>query len=220
MFSKEKISALILTGGEGRRINGEDKGLMNYQGSTLIQQQINWLKPQVSQIIISANRNFEQYKKFGFPVYQDLVVSSTGNVINELIESDTSQTRYRGPLSGLLQGLSHCATEWLFVQPVDMPSLPNDIVEQLVSKILQLNQFGQLEQAHSNHCFYLKSNKREHYLSMLISKKCLTDLKFFIKKGKKKVSDFHQQVGSVSIDLGIAEAAYNNLNFSKDYIIE
>jgi molybdopterin-guanine dinucleotide biosynthesis protein A len=51
-------SAIILAGGEGQRMGGADKGLMEWRNKPLIQHVIERLAPQVDEIIISSNTDF------------------------------------------------------------------------------------------------------------------------------------------------------------------
>lgn len=193
LLTKDSITGLILTGGAGRRIGGLDKGLLSYSGSTLIQRQIEWLKPQVKTLLISANRNISQYEKSGYPVLQD------------------SNKGYQGPLCGLLKALERCATDWLFIQPIDVPHLPKDLIEKVVEKILTVNLNKKTK------CFYLVTDQREHYLSMLIEQKSLQELQQFLNAGNKRVRDFHRNIGSVAIDLNLKEEDFKNMNFQSDY---
>ena len=66
-----KIAGLILSGGEGRRMGGVDKGLQHFQNQPLVQHVIERLSPQVDALWISANRNMSTYADFGHPVFSD-----------------------------------------------------------------------------------------------------------------------------------------------------
>jgi len=57
-------SCIILAGGEGRRVGGNDKGLLPYKNKRLIEHVIERMSPQVTDIVISANRNIETYSVF------------------------------------------------------------------------------------------------------------------------------------------------------------
>lgn len=105
---------MILAGGAGRRMGGADKGLLPYLGRPLISYAIERLAPQVSHLLISANRNLETYRGFGYPVLAD------------------SLNDYQGPLVGLQAGLAACTTPWLLMCPCDCPALPHDLVENLL----------------------------------------------------------------------------------------
>ena len=65
------ISAIILSGGLARRMDGVDKGLIQLQNQPLIQHVISRSRSQTDEIFINANREIAQYAAFGFKVLQD-----------------------------------------------------------------------------------------------------------------------------------------------------
>lgn len=98
-------SVLILSGGRGMRMQGRDKGLVHWHGSTLVE----WVHRQVRcltrELIISCNRNAAAYR----PLADVLVTDAEGD--------------YQGPLAGIYRGLQAMTTEWLMVVPCDMPRI-------------------------------------------------------------------------------------------------
>jgi molybdopterin-guanine dinucleotide biosynthesis protein A len=106
---------LILAGGEGRRMGGADKGLLNFQGRPLVAHVLARLTPQVAGLLISANRNLDEYRTFGPAVLPD------------------ATDERLGPLAGLQAGLAACATPWLVTCPCDCPALPVDLVARLLA---------------------------------------------------------------------------------------
>jgi molybdopterin-guanine dinucleotide biosynthesis protein A len=115
--SVANISCIILAGGRGRRVEGRDKGLIDYKNKKLIEHLIDALKPQVNEIIINANRNLDDYRQYGYPVISD------------------DNKNFLGPLAGIDAALSHCQNEWVFITPCDMPLLPADIVSRLYQAV-------------------------------------------------------------------------------------
>ena len=111
------LSCIILAGGRGSRVGGADKGLLPFEGKPLIEHVIESIAPQVDDIIISANRNIEQYRRYSNQVITD------------------SDEDYRGPLSGILSCLPHCSHELVLIVACDMPALPDDLAERLLSNI-------------------------------------------------------------------------------------
>lgn len=118
----QKPIGLILAGGRSTRMGGSDKGLMLYHDKPLIAHLIERLSPQVGQLLISANRNLEAYRRFGYPVIEDTL------------------TGFQGPLAGLLSALNYLAQQSrspidvltdLLVTPVDLPRLPRDLYQRL-----------------------------------------------------------------------------------------
>jgi len=112
-----QFSCIILAGGEGKRANGMDKGLISYNDKPLIEHVIDAVSLQVDDIVISANRNIDTYQQYA----------------NSII-SDTSDS-YRGPLAGIAASLPHCRHELVLVVACDMPSLPDALVERLAVDI-------------------------------------------------------------------------------------
>jgi len=66
------ISCIILAGGEGKRVDYSDKGLINFHNKPLVAHVIASIEGQVDDIVISANRNTDQYKLFSLTVISDL----------------------------------------------------------------------------------------------------------------------------------------------------
>lgn len=121
MLNKRNVTAVILAGGKGRRMDGKDKGLVELANRPLIEYVIDAIKPQVQTIIINANRNQEQYSRYGYPVI-----------------SDTLQD-YQGPLAGYMCALKSSTTSHIITLPCDGPFLPGDLVTRLISALTDNN---------------------------------------------------------------------------------
>ncbi len=108
------VSTVILAGGRGTRIGGEDKGLLPLNGRLLVEHLCDILAPQCTQLMISANRNIERYQSLGYPVIPD-------------------DLKGCGPLAGMLTALKVCNTPYLVCSPVDTPLIPHDYVARLMA---------------------------------------------------------------------------------------
>jgi molybdenum cofactor guanylyltransferase len=117
MISKDDVTGVILAGGRGSRMGGVDKGLQNFRGMPMAMFTLLRLAPQVSQLMINANRNLAAYESFGVPVWPDGLAD------------------YAGPLAGFLTGLEHCETEYLVTVPCDTPLFPQDLVARLAEAL-------------------------------------------------------------------------------------
>ncbi len=104
-----QITGLVLAGGQGRRMGGVDKGLQPFGGVTLAGHALRRLRPQVSSLLVSANRHVDQYAAWGHPV----VVDRIGG--------------HAGPLAGVHAALSQIQTDWLLCVPCDAPWFPEDL---------------------------------------------------------------------------------------------
>lgn len=107
------LSAIILAGGEGRRMNYANKGLELFQGKSLIRHVIHRVSHQVDDIVISANRDLEKFADLGFPIVTD-------------------QGESQGPLSGIKSAVQECRHDMIFITACDLPNLPLDIVDRLL----------------------------------------------------------------------------------------
>lgn len=119
MIVPQDVTGLILAGGEGRRMGGADKGLVDYRGRPLIAHVIDALRGQVGRMLISANRNAGAYAAFGWPLAGD------------------SRTGFQGPLAGIEAGLARVETPWVLIVPCDLPGLPSDLLERLSAGLVE-----------------------------------------------------------------------------------
>lgn len=113
MIDRSQLSALILAGGQGLRMNGADKGLVAVHRRRMIEHVLERIRPQVDRVMISANRNHPEYQGYGLPVLAD------------------QRDDFQGPLAGIAEGLQQLATPWLVVVPCDSPQLPLDLAQRL-----------------------------------------------------------------------------------------
>jgi molybdopterin-guanine dinucleotide biosynthesis protein A len=116
----DEITGLILAGGRATRMGGIDKGLVELRGRTLVERVIERLRPQVAGLVISANRNIDRYRAFGFPV---------------ALDAEDNLEAFPGPLAGILAGLRAAPTPWVAVAPCDAPFLAADLVSRLADAL-------------------------------------------------------------------------------------
>lgn len=109
------ITAVILAGGQGRRMGGQDKGLIAFEGRTLAEILIEKLERQSVAIAINANRNQPQYAEFGYPVITDQLAD------------------YQGPLAGFASAMQAVDTRFILTLPCDSPLLVDDYVERFIT---------------------------------------------------------------------------------------
>lgn len=106
------ITGIILAGGKNSRM-GMDKGLLQLDGTKLIERQIQVLSAVCSHLIIISNN--EVYNDLGLPVYKD---------------------RYTdvGPLGGIFTGLFYSTTAYNFVLACDMPFVKEAVFDYLLEQ--------------------------------------------------------------------------------------
>ncbi len=116
-------SAGILAGGAGSRFGGMDKGWIELRGRPLIEWTIEAVRPQATEVLVSANRNLERYRALGVTVLGD-----AGRA-----EGDGGS--YDGPLAGLVRLLGAAGHEWLLCLPCDAVRIPADLGRQFALAI-------------------------------------------------------------------------------------
>lgn len=116
-----KVTGVILAGGRGARMGGADKGLVMHAGRPLIEWVIDRIRPQVDELLINANRNLDDYGRYGYRVVTDL------------------NDDFAGPLAGMQAGLNTASHEYVLCVPCDTPALPADLAMRLVKS---MEQFG------------------------------------------------------------------------------
>lgn len=105
--------AVILCGGDASRLGGVDKPLQMLGRTPLIARVIKRLNPQADRILISANRNHAEYRKYS----------------NHIV--DDGDYAGCGPLAGLVGGLATARGNDLLCVPGDAPALPKDLLMRL-----------------------------------------------------------------------------------------
>lgn len=111
------ITGAVLAGGEGRRMGGVDKGLVELGGRPLVAWTLDALRPQVDTLLINANRSLKQYRALGWPVVAD------------------AGDGYQGPLAGMLAVLTAAQTDFVLTVPCDAPRVPADLAQRLATAL-------------------------------------------------------------------------------------
>lgn len=180
------MTAVILAGGQGRRMGGADKGLMDYRGRPLVEWVLAALEPQVAEIVISANRNLERYAAYGRRVLPDTLPD------------------YPGPLAGVLAALQVVAEDWLLVVPCDTPHLPADLALRLLGAAqleeVPLAVAADQERIHHS-CFLVHADQRE-------------PLAAFLGRGERAVHRWQADLSSTTVRFD--SAAFANVNRPDD----
>ncbi|MDF7666781.1 molybdenum cofactor guanylyltransferase MobA [Orbaceae bacterium ESL0727] len=190
------ITAIILAGGQGSRMNGQDKGLVNYQNRPLYQHVSDRIKPQVGAMMISCNRHIDQYNTAGYPVFIDDFAG------------------YLGPLSGIYSGLLRSQTDWNLFVSCDTPFLPDDLVSRLVNAIS--TQFQSSQSALHHLAAYVFDGERHHPTLLLIHKQALLPLKQYLEQGDRKLMLFLQQIEAIAVNFSDEKASFVNMNTLAD----
>ncbi|MGH8127270.1 MAG: molybdenum cofactor guanylyltransferase MobA [Gammaproteobacteria bacterium] len=182
------IAGLVLAGGRGTRMCGEDKGLVEFNGKPMIQHVLAALRPQVAEVLISANRNVERYRKTGCRVVSDL------------------QEGFAGPLAGVSAGIHAVTRSHLLVLPCDGPFVPAWLAQRLWAAVAGRN--DAIAAAHDG--------ERLHPTFALLPVSVLDDLDAYLAEGGRKIDKFYYRHAFVAVDFSDYPQAFLNINTPED----
>jgi len=185
VMPRSMTTGLILSGGAGRRVNGQDKGLIDWQGKPLVRHVYDRLKPQVASIIISCNRNVAQYQKLTTTV------------------ADIRPGRL-GPLAGIESAASVVDTDYLLVVACDIPNIPENLGARLLEPLITTpNRYD---------IAYALSGDRAHYLCAAIRTCRLAALSAALDRETRAVRDWFREEKTVAVKFEDNSDDFANLN--------
>jgi len=182
------ISAVILAGGQAKRMGGVDKGLQTLHGKPLFQFIYDRLHSQVEHISVNANRNQAIYATAGLPVFGDNIEG------------------FQGPLSGILTALERADSDFILFVPCDSPFFPDNLLEKLKSAV----------DFHGVSIAYVHDGEREHPTFCLMARSLKDKLSTYLASGERRMLQFMRQYGAVSVDFSENKQAFTNINTLTD----
>jgi len=184
MNSQTKVAGVILAGGRARRMNNQDKGLVNFKGSPMVSYAIAALAPVVDCLLINANRNIEQYRQFGCRVISDRTDS------------------FDGPLAGILAGMIHADADILVVIPCDSPLIKTEHLQKLL-----------LTRAENNaDAAVAFDGVRLHPVFLAIKTSLQANLQDYLAHGHRKVAVWLERQNLIQVDFSNEPEIFCNVN--------
>ena len=119
---EKKMTALIMIGGQSRRMGGGIKSFIKFNNKTIFDRILERTKPQIKKIIINCNQHEEEICKYKLPIIPDL------------------KKGFLGPLAGIHSAMSWInindpQVEWLITLPGDTPFIPENLIDNFEKKI-------------------------------------------------------------------------------------
>lgn len=182
MLLPTQTSWVILAGGQASRMGGKDKGLVELNGSPLIQYVIDKLSQQDVSITINANRNLDSYQAFA-PVVSD------------------SFPDYPGPLGGIHAGLENATTDWVGFVPCDSPQISDDLVERFCAAVKE-----------DSDILVAHDGEFKQPVFTLFHKRVLPKLEAFLERGDRKIILLYKECVTEYVDFSDAPNCFVNLN--------
>lgn len=185
-MTNPSVTGLILAGGLGTRMGGQDKGLIELRGQPMVGHVLARLAPQVGRVMINANRHVEVYARFGLPVLADRL------------------SGFVGPLAGLDAALHAPGADgdWVLTCPCDSPFLPLDLAARMLAAacaadadVAMASADGQPEPA------------------FLLAHRCIAPgLAAFLEGGGRQIRRWVGEARHVLVDFSDCPGAFSNIN--------
>ncbi len=181
---QDDITGVVLAGGQARRMGGVDKGLVEVAGRPMIEHVIARLRPQVSGLVINANRSLDAYRKLGYPVVPD----ASGDFL--------------GPLAGICATLRAARTPFILTSPCDTPLLPHCLADRLWQASRKAD--AELAVAHDG--------ERLQPVFALIHTELSESLERYLGEGGRKIDRWYEMHRLVTVDFSDAAGSFVNVN--------
>lgn len=185
------ISVLILCGGSSRRMGGEDKGLLDFNGKPMILYSIEELSRHFSDILVSANNNIDRYQALGHQVIQDSIDDA-------------------GPLGGIYSALQKTDKSRLLVTTCDTPLIDVEIAQRLIQSNSETD--ADIHVAHDG-----KHMQMLHALLNLENTCLKTSLAQYLDKDRS-VKGWYRQLKVVEVDCSDLAGHFSNINTPEDLV--
>jgi len=176
------ITAIVLAGGQGSRMNHRDKAWVNHAGSPLIHHVIEQIRASVDDIVISRNRPHPGYDALGYTCVSDILED------------------FQGPLAGVLSCVPHIATDLALIVPCDTPNLPLELTERLLAGK------GSARVAVAAH------DDKIEPLIFLAETAVLESIRDYLDSGRRSVMGWHELHPFNEVSFGEGTACFENIN--------
>ncbi len=181
---RDNVTGVILAGGQGMRMGGEDKGLLPLAGQPMIVHVLRALDSQISHVLINANRHQDHYRALGKAVISDRLAG------------------HAGPLAGLASALANIDTPWLLCVPCDAPRLPTDL----------LRHFAIATRTTPAPLYVIRTEEGIQPVFCLVHHRLQDDLAQYLRSGGRTMRTWQQQAGAVAVSYPDPHGSFANIN--------
>lgn len=187
-MTQDKITGVILAGGQGRRMGSVDKGLQHLAGKPMVQWVLERLAPQVGPLLINANQNPERYAELGAPFGAAVVADQIPG--------------FAGPLAGLHAALSRAASPLVLTAPCDSPFLPLDLAARLEAAL----------ETTGADLAVAKTFTQAHPVFCLCRRELQPHLESYLAGGDRKIDLWYSTLKVVEVAFDDEAEAFRNIN--------
>jgi molybdopterin-guanine dinucleotide biosynthesis protein A len=183
MSDQNKVSGVVLAGGQARRMQQHDKGLVLFKQRPLVSYPIAALAAVTDQVVISANRNQQIYQQWQYPVVSD------------------ASDDFDGPLAGILAAMDYLDAEILLVLPCDSPLFTAAHLQQLLDGLTE--QFD---------IAVAYDGERLHPVFLAIRTELKASLQAYLASGERRLQSWIFQHRVNQVDFSQQAQIFSNIN--------
>ncbi len=185
---RANITGVVLAGGKGRRMGGEDKGLLELNGRPLIAYALDALSQAAGTLLINANRNRQLYESFGFPVIAD------------------RNDDFEGPLAGLFSAMVAAKTDYVLTVPCDCPLMTGELLRRLYTRLME--EGAEICTAHDG--------ERMHPVFLIAERRLAPELAEYLNSGQRKLETWLKSRRLAIADYSCHPEAFININTAEE----
>ena len=179
----EDITAIVLAGGQGKRLGNVDKGLLEYKTHRYIDICLQKLQKYHRNILVSTNSQEDAYRSRQHPLIPD------------------TKNESQGPLSGLLSCAPLVSTTLTLVVPVDAPFFPEDYSQRM---------YNAYNNSHQTCVVY--DGQRNQNLFILFETDLFKNMQNYYDSGNRSVKNWLQGQPCQFVDFSDMSEAFLNVN--------
>lgn len=186
---KTSIDAAIIAGGLGTRLDGADKGLLEWGKQRFAEHIAKKLRPYTENLIINCNRNLPRY-----------------GIIADILVHDEDKT-FAGPLAGLLSVIKGSDATYVLTSPCDTPLIPDDYAPRMLA-VLQQN---------PNRLIVAHDGNQIQPLHLLLPTNLEVNMREYLNSGKRKLTSWLILQSPVFCDFTDTAADFLNVNSPQEF---
>lgn len=183
MSDQNKVSGVVLAGGQARRMQQQDKGLVLFKQRPLVSYPIEALAAVADDLVISANRHQSTYQQWQYPVISD------------------ATDDFDGPLAGILAAMNYVEAEILLVLPCDSPLFTAQHLQQLLAGLTE-----QFDIAVAD------DGERLHPVFLAIRTELKASLQGYLDSGERRLQNWIFQHRVNPVDFSQQAQIFTNVN--------
>jgi len=200
------VCAVILAGGENRRMHGKNKVFLSLGSKTVFEHLFTRFSSHVKAFLLSFNGDHAALNTISIPVIRDRTILPNSHA--------------QGPLMGVASAMHWLEEQpidyqWLFTMPGDTPFLPASLLRQLLCATKKNT--GNAAAAYAWWCH------RDHYLTALWHHSSRPVVEKYLKDGKRSVNGLLRELNAIRVDIQAQEQEietnllFFNINTPEDY---